>query len=259
MGPAGLILKTLGLATGWAGTQLSLMALAGPYIEGLGLRFAVALTVSLVVPALIADRLLPETDPKPKGLVTTVFALAWMGFAGLFVLATGSFGQTRLSAEGDRLGSEGYTGLAQVSYFLAGGRPAPSTEAVATDQEATTPTGPAVSAAPPAPSVIDTPSASDEPTPAPETEGTATAQSDSPAPKVEGALPPMVPPADQGDCRYPEGPYGIAEGATLSPTLQWEGIVPGADEPVQVHMRDLYDCKGDRGIDAIIIDTSQFG
>jgi hypothetical protein len=61
------------------------------------------------------------------------------------------------------------------------------------------------------------------------------------------------------DCEYPGGPYGVAEGDTVPPTLSWEGYAPGASSPSTIAVTDFFDCDGTRGIHALYFDTSQFG
>jgi len=60
-------------------------------------------------------------------------------------------------------------------------------------------------------------------------------------------------------CDYPAGPYSVAQGGTLPPTLSWQGIAPGSSTPTTVSVQDFFDCDGSKGIDALIFDTSQFG
>lgn len=249
------VVKLLALVVGWAGTQLSLMALAGPYLDNVWARFGAALAVAIVVPAVIADRLLPETDPKPTGLVSTVFAVTWLGAALLLVFATGAFGRASLTAEGERLEAEGFGLPAEVSFLLAGGRGegADTKKEVAMVDPSATATGgelPEVSppqpTAPPAPT--SAPVVEPDPKPAPE------------EPKAEEKDEvPVRPRADDGDCPYPAGPYGLAKGDVLSPDIRWQGYAPGEDEASTFGLRDVFDCDGERGVDAIIIDTSQFG
>ncbi len=61
------------------------------------------------------------------------------------------------------------------------------------------------------------------------------------------------------NCDYPPGPYGVDEGQVVPPTLSWQGYAPGASSPSTITMEDFHDCDGTGGIDAIIIDTSQYG
>jgi hypothetical protein len=57
-------------------------------------------------------------------------------------------------------------------------------------------------------------------------------------------------------CPYPSGPYGVAVGKVLSPTLQWQGFLPNATTPTTVPISDLYDCDGSKGINAIVVDSA---
>jgi hypothetical protein len=62
------------------------------------------------------------------------------------------------------------------------------------------------------------------------------------------------------DCgAYPSGPYGVAVGSAVPPSLSWQGYAPGSDQVSTVVPDDFYDCDGTRGIDAVLLDTSQFG
>ncbi len=251
------IVKLLILLAGWSGTQLVLMAMLGPYLDGLWLRFGTALVVAIAVPAVIADRLLPDTDPKPRGLVTTVFAVTWLTFPAVFVLTSGTFGPSRLAAEGERLSAEGHGAPAELSFLLAGGRdtddadttkPAVA-EAEPTSAHSVAPSAPKPSAAPQVP----------PPTPRAAPEPSVRAGREPPTPEPSASPKVEAPKADDGRCTYPTGPYGIAKGDVLPPTLTWKGFAPGAKEPSSLSPRDVFDCDGDRGIDAVIIDTSQFG
>jgi hypothetical protein len=57
-------------------------------------------------------------------------------------------------------------------------------------------------------------------------------------------------------CPYPAGPYGTAVGDVLDPKLEWQAYAPGATTPSTLHISDLYDCDGKKGINAIVVDTS---
>jgi S1-C subfamily serine protease len=80
-----------------------------------------AVAVSLVVPFVIADRLLPSDDPvRAKGLVSDVVSLIWLGFALVFTVAANEATRPMLTREADRLTAENWVGLARVTYLLAG-------------------------------------------------------------------------------------------------------------------------------------------
>jgi hypothetical protein len=92
---------------------------------------------------------------------------------------------------------------------------------------------------------------------------------------VDGYTEPTTPaPASQeASCSYSlaqaGGPAGVACGElglagctaqnVLPITHQWQGYRGGAAEPSTFNIAELYDCDGSRGIDAIYIDTSQYG
>ncbi len=83
--------------------------------------------------------------------------------------------------------------------------------------------------------------------------GGATASSSSTSASTSGAG------AGPTNCDYPAGPYSVAQGGTVPPSLSWQGYRPGENTPSTISIQDLFDCDGSRGIDAIIIDTSQYG
>ncbi len=57
-------------------------------------------------------------------------------------------------------------------------------------------------------------------------------------------------------CTYPSGPYGVAVGSVLSPTLEWQGYAPDATAPTTLKVTDLYDCDGSKGVNAIVVLSS---
>jgi hypothetical protein len=60
-------------------------------------------------------------------------------------------------------------------------------------------------------------------------------------------------------CMYPAGPYGVAQGQVLPPTLKWTGYPAGGMNEGTISTQELFDCDGTKGINAILFDTSQFG
>ena len=60
-------------------------------------------------------------------------------------------------------------------------------------------------------------------------------------------------------CEWPAGPYGVDEGDILPPSLAWQGYAEGSDQPGTISIQDYFDCDGSRGIDAVMIETSQYG
>lgn len=126
LGVARGVVKACALAVGFALTLLSLMALVGSLTPNGWARAGAALVVALVVPAVLTDRLLPEGDDlsKAKGLVGDVFAVVWLGFGVLFVVALAGLSRPMLVREGDRLTASGFATAAKLAYFLGGAAPA---------------------------------------------------------------------------------------------------------------------------------------
>jgi hypothetical protein len=58
------------------------------------------------------------------------------------------------------------------------------------------------------------------------------------------------------ECPYPAGPYGVAVGDVLDPSLSWQAYAPGATAASTLSISDLYDCDGKKGINALVFDTS---
>jgi len=63
------------------------------------------------------------------------------------------------------------------------------------------------------------------------------------------------------NCQYPSGPYGLGYGDIVSPSLSWQGYAPGASQSQSATftMEQFHDCDGTLGINALAIETSQFG
>lgn len=173
-GPSGLVIargavKIAALAVGLVGTLISLMAVAGTFVESGWLRFPLALVVAIVVPAVIADRLLPDDDPaRARGVPGDVFALTWLTTTVVFAVALHGTTGKLLVREGDRLATAGVGPLAKAAYWLAGVAardPHAETPAPATSASASAPAS--ASAAPPPPSASAPPAAADAAPPAP--------------------------------------------------------------------------------------------
>ncbi len=61
-------------------------------------------------------------------------------------------------------------------------------------------------------------------------------------------------------CTYPAGPYGVAVNATLSPSLSWQGYDEGpVGQVTTIALQDYFDCDGSKGINALMVETSQYG
>lgn len=107
------------------------MALVGQVNDQLWMRVAVPTVVLLVVPLLLADRLLPSDPSKRRpGLVRDVVASSWM-IAAVVVLGTSSsLTAAPLRAEAERHETRGWLRAAWLSRWMAGPElavePAPS-------------------------------------------------------------------------------------------------------------------------------------
>ncbi len=113
------IVKAIAMLIGLVGTCLCLMALTGLATENGWVRLSVALVVTIALPAAIADQVLPDTEDKPKGLVSDVIALTWLAIPLIVAVALGGWTRPMLTAEGDRLSAAGYGVVARGAYLLA--------------------------------------------------------------------------------------------------------------------------------------------
>ena len=160
-------IKLVALAVGFVATAICLMAVVGRFTENGWARSLGALVLTVLVPAVVVDRLLPK-DPTEKagGMPSDVFALAWVAFPAVFAVALGSFTQRLLASEGDRLTSSGWPNLAWVSYRL-GGLQAVAPEAPPPAASASAAVGDEAPSAAAVPAPSDVPSAAPSAGPAP--------------------------------------------------------------------------------------------
>jgi hypothetical protein len=61
------------------------------------------------------------------------------------------------------------------------------------------------------------------------------------------------------ECIYPSGPYDVEQGGIVPGSLTYQGYVPDSTTVSTISIQDFFDCDGTHGIDAVLIDTSQFG
>ncbi len=150
---------------------LGTMALVGTLTDNLWIRAAVSGAVLLLVPLVLADRLLPADPSRRKpGLVRDVFAGSWTAAALAIVGLAGSLTAAPLRAEASRLEDRGWARAAYLGRWIAGPEPKLASEAEAED-------GTALALA-------------DEPAPAPADEPAAAAAAPEPAPEPEPAAGP---------------------------------------------------------------------
>jgi serine protease Do len=122
-----LVVKLVAMAAGFVGTFIGLMAIVGAFSASGWARSIVALVVSIGVPLLVADRLLPDDSTKPAaGVVTDVLATSWFGFTFLFAGLLHAVTAPMLLREGDRLMESGWQRMASAAYFLASARVEPT-------------------------------------------------------------------------------------------------------------------------------------
>ena len=62
-----------------------------------------------------------------------------------------------------------------------------------------------------------------------------------------------------GAVAWPAGPYGVTIGKTVPESLSWAGYVEGSKSPATLSLQSWYDPDGTKGIEAILVITSQFG
>ncbi len=62
-----------------------------------------------------------------------------------------------------------------------------------------------------------------------------------------------------GSLAWPAGPYGVAPGMTLPENLSWAGYAEGTNKAGTIALKNWYDPSGSKGVDAILVITSQFG
>ena len=87
------------------------------------LRLVLAGAVAVTVPALLADRLLPDNRERAAGVVTDVFAVTWLSAAVLMAgvgVTTGVTGDL-LREQGERFEVAGFHKLSGATYWLADG------------------------------------------------------------------------------------------------------------------------------------------
>jgi hypothetical protein len=59
-------------------------------------------------------------------------------------------------------------------------------------------------------------------------------------------------------CTWPEGPYGNDTDDTVPDNFTWQGYPANSDAVGSVSIQDYFDCDGSRGVNAVLLITSQF-
>ncbi|HSK04146.1 MAG TPA: trypsin-like peptidase domain-containing protein [Kofleriaceae bacterium] len=138
------ILKVLALVGGAFITVVSLMAVAGSFVDNGWARAGIAIVVALGVPLFLVERILARLPAdQMRGVPTDVLSLIYVAFALVFVGVAHGSSRPLLQDEGQRLERAGMPRIAKAAYLLAGGSPgAPAAAAPATAPEAPKPAEP---------------------------------------------------------------------------------------------------------------------
>ena len=119
------VTKAVAILVGGACTFVSFASLVGIATGNGWARGIIAAVLTIGVPALAADRVLPQKDAAKArpGLVGDAVAMVLLGIALLFVGIGEPVTRPLLVREGDRLAEDGYDVAAHVVYLMAGVRP----------------------------------------------------------------------------------------------------------------------------------------
>jgi serine protease Do len=126
------ILKVLALVGGAFITVVSLMAVAGIFVDNGWARAGIAIVVALGVPLFLVERILARLPAdQMRGVPTDVLSLIYVAFALVFVGVAHGSSRPLLQHEGQRLERAGLPRIARAAYLLAGGSPAAPAAAAA--------------------------------------------------------------------------------------------------------------------------------
>ena len=78
------------------------------------------------------------------------------------------------------------------------------------------------------------------------------------SPSSNGSLDMATPPdmVATTACQYPAGPYALAKGKTIDPSISWQCVKAGETTAKTMSTKDFFDCDGSRKINAVLFDTS---
>jgi len=121
------IVTTIGIVLGGFVTIVGVMAVVGLAVENIWARLVVGLLAVVLLPALLADRLLKRSSSTLAtkgglGMVANVFAIVLLG-AALMLVAADAVTSSLLKHEGDLYAKHGSTTMARMVYFVAGVSP----------------------------------------------------------------------------------------------------------------------------------------
>jgi S1-C subfamily serine protease len=115
-------IKILAIIAGAPLALVGAMAAAGLFIDNFWAQLGIAVVVLIGVPALIADRLLPDDLERGRGLASDIFAITWLGAAFAVFGAGISLTRPMLHDEAARLDDADFDHAARAVYWLAGHR-----------------------------------------------------------------------------------------------------------------------------------------
>lgn len=116
------LVKIAALLVGGFLTFVALMALVGMFSKNGWIQIGVASVVALVLPALVADKVLPAGAKTSDGLVSDVYAIIWTGIA-VAAVAANSFTGDVLRDNAKHFDQKGKPKLAALTKWIAGPKP----------------------------------------------------------------------------------------------------------------------------------------
>lgn len=134
--PVHLVLRFVAMGVGLPLLVIAIASWLGLLIESPWISLGVAAVVAILPTLLLADRLLPEDDPrKGNGIATDVIALVWLGAATLVMGPLAFLVHDPLLAWTERAAGPGFA--VDVADFLTGSpAPSPSEESAVTSEAA---------------------------------------------------------------------------------------------------------------------------
>ena len=136
------VVETAAILVGLVLFMVSLMAIIGLFTDNLWARVIPSAIITIALPILITDRLLPESDEidAGRGIFTDVAAITWFGVGMLIIVVATPYTHSMIEAEADRLDEEGITVISGPIAWMIGDPPV-TTSAI--DEETTEPQEPA--------------------------------------------------------------------------------------------------------------------
>lgn len=111
------LVKLLAILIGGPVAAVGAMALVGLATDNLWVRLGVALVALVVLPLVVAERLLPDDDPsRGRGIPSEVFAVSWLGLGVLSLALAGPL----VASEGVRFSEDGMPRVGALVVALSG-------------------------------------------------------------------------------------------------------------------------------------------